>query len=94
MGPEVLVDEGEEDDDGTAHIIHILQYNISCGMATTGYDAMSTGGLVKSQKKDKDRRKGKGCRFCLGGRIYSMPCCASCLLRTILNNRMNCTRMI
>ena len=25
-------------------------------------------------KKDKDRRKGKGRRCCLGGRIYSIPC--------------------
>ena len=28
-------------------------------------------------KKDKFRRTGKGRRCCLGGRIYSIPCCAS-----------------
>ena len=32
----------------------------------------------KPLKKDKDRRKGKGRRFCLGGRIYSIPCRTSC----------------
>ena len=29
-------------------------------------------------KKDGDRSKGKGRRVCLGGRIYSIPCRASC----------------
>ena len=26
------------------------------------------------QKKDKDRKEGKGHRCCLGNRIYSIPC--------------------
>ena len=29
------------------------------------------------KQTDKDRIKGKGRRFCLGGRIYSIPCRAS-----------------
>ena len=29
------------------------------------------------QKKDKDRREGKGRHSCLGGSIDSIPCCAS-----------------
>ena len=34
--------------------------------------------------------KGDGRRFCLGGRIYLIPCRASYILsRTILNNKMN-----
>ena len=32
-----------------------------------------------SMKKDGERRKGKGRRVFLGGRIYSFPCRASCL---------------
>ena len=44
-------------------------------------------------KEDKDRTKGKGRHFCLRGRMYSIPCRAV-LPRTILNNRMNFTRMI
>ena len=32
----------------------------------------------QSQKKDKYRRKCKGHHFCLGGRICSIPCRASC----------------
>ena len=44
------------------------------------------------EKKDKDRRKGKGRRFSLGGRIFSIPIAALAVLPwTILNNRMNCT---
>ena len=40
---------------------------------------------------DKDRRKGKGRRFCLGGRINSIACRASCFALDDLKNRMNCT---
>ena len=31
----------------------------------------------RAYKKDRDRRKCKGRRFCLGDRIYSIPCRAS-----------------
>ena len=48
----------------------------------------------KSQKKDKDRSKGKGRHFCLGGRRYSNPCHANCFALDDLTNRMNCTRII
>ena len=35
-------------------------------------------------------KKGKGRRFCLAGRLYSIPCCASYFAyRTVLKNRMN-----
>ena len=42
-------------------------------------------------EKDKDRSKGKGRRFCLGNRIYSIPCRTSNFVpgRSILKNRMN-----
>ena len=33
--------------------------------------------MSMSQKKDKDRSKGKGRRLCLGERIYSISCRAS-----------------
>ena len=33
---------------------------------------------LRQLKKDKDRNKGKGRRFCLGGRIYLIPCRDSC----------------
>ena len=36
---------------------------------------------AKGIKKDKDRRKGKGRRFWLGGGIYSIPCHASCFAK-------------
>ena len=36
-----------------------------------------------AQKKDKYRRKGKGRRFCVGGRIYLIPSCDD------FENRMN-----
>ena len=41
----------------------------------------------QAQKKDKDKRKGKGRRFCFLAPLAVLP-------RTILNNRLNCTRMI
>ena len=31
-----------------------------------------------AEKKDKDRREGKGRRCCLEERIDSIPCCANC----------------
>ena len=40
----------------------------------------------RPQNKDKDRRKRKGHRFCLGGRIYSIPCLASCFALGDLND--------
>ena len=49
---------------------------------------------MPTQKKDKDRRKGKGRRFCLGGRIYLIPCSPSCFALDNLIYRRNCTRMI
>ena len=56
-----------------------------------------SGDIVAYQKsirlhaaQDNDRRKGKGHRFCLGERIYSISCRASYFdYRTILKNRMN-----
>ena len=32
-------------------------------------------------KNDKDRRKGKGRRFCLGVGLHSIPCRASCFAK-------------
>ena len=43
---------------------------------------------LPAQKKDIDRRKGHGRRFCLGVRIYSIPCRASCFAM-VLKNRLN-----
>ena len=42
-------------------------------------------------ENDKDKSKGKGRRFCLGIRIYSIPCRTSYFVpgRSILKNRMN-----
>ena len=42
-----------------------------------------------TQKKDKDRRNGKGRRFYLEARIDSIPCRASCFSLDDLNYRMN-----
>ena len=52
-----------------------------------GDENISLTASVESKKKDKDRRKGKGRRFYMWGRIYSIPCRAS-----DLNYRLNCTR--
>ena len=49
--------------------------------------------LIDAEKKDKNRRKGKGRRFCLGEDIQFLAALAV-LPRTILKNRMNSTRMI
>ena len=38
-------------------------------------------GIDILKKKDKNRRKGKGRRLCLGNRIYKIPCRASDLLQ-------------
>ena len=46
-----------------------------------------------AKKKDKDRRKGKGHRFCLGDKSYSIPCHADCFALDDLNFKMNCTSM-
>ena len=50
-------------------------------------------GSLHPYKKDKDSRKGKGRRCCLGGRIYSIPCRTSCFAQVDLNNGMNCTKL-
>ena len=41
---------------------------------------------------DKERRKGKGRRFCLVERFIQFLTPLAVLPRTILNNRMNCTK--
>ena len=56
---------------GTAQILAILP-NKELGPTYTD-------GVVRPKKKDKDIRKGKSRRYCLGGRIYSIPCRASYL---------------
>ena len=56
---------------GTAQILAILP-NKELGPTYTD-------GVVRPKKKDKDRRKDKSRRYCLGGRIYSIPCHASYL---------------
>ena len=40
-------------------------------------------------EKDKDRRKGKGRRFCLGEECIQFLAALAVLPRTILNKRMN-----
>ena len=60
---------------------------------------------ISTQKKDKDRREGKGRRCCLGGRIDSISCLASYfspgqfeeqdeLHHDDTRNRINCVRTI
>ena len=41
-------------------------------------------GSVKSLKKDGERSKGKGRRCCLGDRMASIPCHASCFASVYL----------
>ena len=48
----------------------------------------------ETQKKDKDRRKGKGRRFCLGVRFIKFLAALAVLHKHDSKNRMNCTRMI
>ena len=45
-------------------------------------------GQMAPQKKDKDRREGKGRRCCLGDGIDSIPCCTN-LYQYDLKKRMN-----
>ena len=66
---------------GTAQILAILP-NKELGPTYTD-------GVVRPKKKDKDIRKGKSRRYCLGGRIYSIPCVLVIYPRTILKKRMN-----
>ena len=43
----------------------------------------------KPQKKDRDRREGKGRRWCLGDWIDSIPCCTTFLHQDDLKKRVN-----
>ena len=48
---------------------------------------------MRCQEMDKER-KGQGRRFCLGEELIQFLAALAVLPRTILNKRMNCTRMI
>ena len=50
--------------------------------------------ICMSWKKNKDKRNGKGRRFCLRGRMSSIPCRASYFALDDLNYRMKCNIMI
>ena len=49
---------------------------------------MSTHCTLPQKKKDGDRSKGKGRRVCLGGRIYLIPCRASCCASVDLEEKV------
>ena len=42
----------------------------------------------EKKKKDGERSKGKGRRVCLGDRIYSVPCRASCFALVDLEEKV------
>ena len=48
--------------------------------------------VVVTKKKDENRRQGKGRRVCLGGRIYSIPCRASCFALVYLEETVEFNR--
>ena len=54
---------------------------------TPSPEAMNLASLM-SQKKDIDKRKGKGRRFCFGVRIYSIRCRASCFVSDDLEEKV------
>ena len=76
---------------GSELIIHGTTASYGWGINILKWKLMYYILLVSHRRRMKTcRRKGKGCRFCLGRRIYSIPCHAKAVLpRTILNNRMN-----
>ena len=53
-----------------------------------GYKNATDQYIYIAQKKDGDRSKDKGRRVCLGGKIYSTPCRASCFASVDLKEKV------